>query len=64
MAALDEAWRDDWALAEARRAAVAALAGPDRTLGASDLEVAVLADGNGRRSFRRLVDEELAALLA
>jgi hypothetical protein len=26
--------------------------------------VAVLAEGNGRRAFRRLVDEELVALLA
>ena len=51
-------------LGEALRLATAALAGPDRTLGADDLEVAVLAEGNGRRAFRRLVDEELAALLS
>jgi hypothetical protein len=43
---------------------VAALAGPDRTLSGGDLEVAVLAQGNGRRAFSRLVDEELSALLA
>ena len=53
-----------WSLGGALRAAVGALAGPDRTLAADDLEVAVLAEGNGRRAFRRLVDEELAALLA
>ncbi len=41
-----------------------ALAGPDRVLAAADLEVAVLAVGNGRRAFRRLDDDELDALLA
>ena len=56
-------WTEGWSLAEALRAAVAALAGPDRTLTRTDLEVAVLAQGNGRRAFRRLADEELAALL-
>jgi proteasome alpha subunit len=59
-----EAHRDGWALAEALRAAVATLAGPDRQLGASDLEVAVLARGNGRRTFRRVAGDELATLLA
>ena len=59
-----QAWTPTWSLSEALRAAVAALAGPDRTLGAADLEVAVLAEGNGRRAFRRLVDDELDALLS
>jgi len=59
-----ELWRDGWSLAEALRAAVTALAGPDRTLRPDDLEVAVLARGNGRRAFRRLSGEELAELLA
>lgn len=63
VAALDGAWRADWSLGEALQAAVAALAGPDRTLAAGDLEVAILAEGNGRRAFRRVVDEELEALL-
>ena len=62
--ALDEAWSATWTLPEALRSAVGALAGPDRTLGAADLEVAVLAEGNGRRAFRRIVDDELVALLA
>jgi len=62
-ARLDEAWSATWSLSEALQAAVGALAGPERTLAAADLEVAVLAEGNGRRSFRRLVDDELAALL-
>ncbi|HET9559717.1 MAG TPA: proteasome subunit alpha, partial [Actinomycetota bacterium] len=48
---------------EALRAAVSALAGPERQLTAADLEVAVLARSNGRRAFRRLPDEEVAAML-
>jgi len=34
--------------------AIAALAGPDRSLPPTDLEVAVLARTNGRRCFRRI----------
>ena len=64
MAKLDAEWSATWPLPEALRSAVGALAGAERTLGAADLEVAVLADGNGRRAFRRLVDDELVALLA
>ena len=37
----------------------AALAGPDRTLGADELEVAVLDRNNGRRTFRRLTDDDV-----
>ena len=58
------AWQPDWDMAAAIKAAVAALAGPDRTLGAGDLEVAILSRGNGRRTFRRIDEEELAQLLA
>ncbi|MCY4423202.1 MAG: proteasome subunit alpha [Acidimicrobiaceae bacterium] len=50
-------------LADAVRAAVAALAGPDRTLGAASLETAVLDRSNGRRAFRRLTDAEVSAIL-
>ena len=57
-------WRPDRDLGEAVRAAVAALAGPDRTLGPDDLEVAVLARANGRRAFRRITEDELAGVLA
>ena len=46
------------------RRPTAALAGPDRTLAAGDLEVAILSRGNGRRTFRRIDEEELAQLLA
>jgi proteasome alpha subunit len=45
------------------RLAVGALAGPDRTLAAAELEVAVLESGNGRRCFRRLADDVVAELL-
>ena len=40
-----------------------ALAGPERTLAPSDLEVAILADADERRAFRRLDDDALAGLL-
>jgi proteasome alpha subunit len=58
-----EAFTEGWDLASALGAAVAALAGPDRQLGAGDLEVAVLSRSNGRRTFRRIGDDELSALL-
>jgi proteasome alpha subunit len=45
-------------------AATTALSGPDRSLRAEDLEVAVLARSNGRRCFRRLSDDEVAPLIA
>jgi proteasome alpha subunit len=59
-----EAWQPDWDMAAAIKAATTALAGPDRSLGAGDLEVATLSRGNGRRTFRRIEEEELAQLLA
>jgi proteasome alpha subunit len=61
---LDEQWTSGAALPDALKAAVAALAGPDQVLGGTDLEVAILAQGNGRRAFRRLMDSELENLLA
>jgi proteasome alpha subunit len=57
------AWQEGWNLATALGSAVGALAGPERTLGAGDLEVAVLSRRNGRRTFHRIRDEELAGLL-
>jgi proteasome alpha subunit len=45
------------------RGAVAALAGPERTLGSGEIEAAVLDRANGRRRFRRLTDDEIAASL-
>jgi proteasome alpha subunit len=61
---LEEQWSERWTLAEALRAAVGALAGPDRTLGPAELEVAVLSEDTGRRAFRRLMTAELETLLA
>jgi proteasome alpha subunit len=59
-AATDEGTSD---LPAALRHAVGALAGPDRTIAVSDLEVATLEDRGSRRAFRRLDDEAVAALL-
>ncbi len=50
-------------LAGALQTAVAALAGPDRTLSSGDLEVALLERGANRRCFRRIRDQELRELL-
>ena len=50
-------------LGPALRAAVDALAGPERSLVGTDLEVAVLTRTSARRAFRRIVDGELAELL-
>jgi proteasome alpha subunit len=58
-----QSYVDGWALLEAIRAAIAALAGPDRTLDPEQVEVAVLTDGHGRRTFRRIEDHDLTELL-
>jgi proteasome alpha subunit len=50
-------------LAGALTRAVAALSGPDRTIGHDALEVAVLERTAERRAFRRLTDGEIAALV-
>ncbi len=57
-------WSPGRDLASALRVAVAALAGPERNLSPADLEVAVLNRANGRRTFRRVPDEEVETLLA
>jgi proteasome alpha subunit len=61
---MEEAWREGMSLTDAVQAATSALAGPERTLTADDLEVALLARSNGRRCFRRLDDDAVAALLS
>lgn len=58
-----ETWKPDSDLRTVINTAIAALAGPDRTLTADDLEVAVLSRSNGRRAFRRLERDEVEALL-
>jgi proteasome alpha subunit len=60
---LAEAWQPDLDLAPAVAVAVAALAGPERTLAAADLEVALLERSATGRAFRRLTDAELAPLV-
>ena len=63
-ARLQEAFNDSLDLAGALKAAVGALAGPDRTLTPGELEAAVLERTDARRAFRRLEEDERAALLA
>ena len=60
---MGEAWNEGGTAAEALRAAVGALAGPDRTLGPADLEVAVLDRSLPRRTFRRIEDGDVTELL-
>ncbi len=50
-------------LATTLKNAVAALAGPDRTIPVADLEVCLLEDRGSRRTFKRLTDDELSELL-
>ena len=57
------AFTREWTLDRALCAAAAALAGPDRELGAAELEVAVLDGEYGRRAFRRLGQDELTKRL-
>jgi len=61
---MKESFVDGQSLAAAVSEATKALAGPERTLTASDLEVALLSRSNGRRCFRRLGDETVAEALA
>jgi len=60
---VESSWRDDLTLEDSLPIAVSALAGPDRSLVADDLEVAVLRRTNGRRAFRRVEGEALEALV-
>ncbi len=60
---LKDAYATDMSLLAVVRAAVGALAGPERTLTDKELEVAVLDRHNGRRLFRRIEDDELTSLL-
>ena len=61
---LGDAWDGSADLASALKCATSALAGPDRTLVADDLEVAVLARSSARRTFRRIEGAELESALA
>jgi proteasome alpha subunit len=61
---LESTFAVDMSLAQAIGVAATALAGPERSLLAGDLEVAVLDRGNGRRCFKRLNDDDVTALVA
>jgi len=63
MGRLEESWQADLGLGAVIKLAAAALAGPDRDIGAEDLEVALLDRGTQRRCFQRLEDEAVAAHL-
>ncbi|MDY7105417.1 MAG: proteasome subunit alpha [Actinomycetota bacterium] len=60
---LQGSWSEGLDLRGALSAAVAALSGSGRTLGATDLEVAVLDRDAPRRAFRRIEGQELEDLL-
>jgi proteasome alpha subunit len=65
---LEGAWQDGLSLADALDVARRALSGPDRSLGASELEVAILdraalASSATRRAFRRIDGDELTNLV-
>ncbi len=60
---LEASWAEGLALGAAIGVARGALAGPERTLEAGDLEVAVLERSAPRRAFRRIEGDELAAVL-
>jgi proteasome alpha subunit len=57
-------WKTNDDLSTAVKKCVSSLAGPDRTLQAGDLEIAVLSRGGPRRCFQRFDDSEVAKLLA
>ncbi|MEI7592574.1 MAG: proteasome subunit alpha [Actinomycetes bacterium] len=61
---LQALWSDNLDLAGALRAAVDALAGPDRTLTPGDIEAATLERTDARRAFRRIDELERDALLS
>jgi proteasome alpha subunit len=50
-------------LADALKAAISALAGPNRQLSASELEVALLSRDGGRRTFQRLSPAQIVELV-
>lgn len=62
-ARLRERYRSDWSLGDALKEAVDALGQPNRPLEPKELEVALLSEGNGRRTFKRLTVSELSGIL-
>jgi proteasome alpha subunit len=64
VARLAESWTDGLDVPGAIRIGVAALSGPDREIPPGDLEVAELVRSNGRRCFRRVPADTIAAALS
>jgi proteasome alpha subunit len=60
---LVERYEENLQLDGAVQLAVGVLAGDEGSLGAADLEVALVASSGERRRFRRLLEEDLAGLL-
>jgi proteasome alpha subunit len=60
---LEEEWKPGLDLDGAIRLAVAALSGPDRTLTADDLEVAILDRHHPQRAFKRIVGDPLTSIV-
>ena len=54
---------DGLSLADAIKMAIAALAGTERQIAVSELEVALLSRSNGRRCFDRLSDDQVTSLV-
>ena len=61
---LRSTWKSGDDLSTAVKKCVAALSGPERTLHAGDLEIAVLARNAQRRCFLRFDDDEVEKLLS
>jgi proteasome alpha subunit len=64
LARLEGAWEPGLDLRGALGVARQALSGPDRELGADELEVALLERSAERRAFRRILGDELVSLVA
>jgi proteasome alpha subunit len=58
-----ESYSDSLELGPAVIAATKALAGPERTIPAAELEVALLVRGDSRRCFRRLTDDDVIGII-
>lgn len=61
---LQESTDTDSTLKSSIQRATAALAGPDRTLSADDLEVAILSRTSERRCFSRVTDADISEMLS
>jgi proteasome alpha subunit len=61
---LQESTVTDSTLKSSVQRAAAALAGPDRTLSANDLEVAILSRTSQRRCFSRVTDADISEMLS